>query len=155
MQTAKDIMSREVITLSPDQDIAEAAKILLENKINGAPVVDAGKVVGVLTQADLVSQQKRLRLPSVFTILDGFFSLGGSVDEMQKEMGKITAMTVGQAMTRNPTVLAPDTPLDEAATLMVDSKLYTLPVVDGESVVGVVGKSDILNTLTASGSSGE
>jgi CBS domain-containing protein len=155
MQTAKDIMSREVITLSPDQDIAEAAKILLENKINGAPVVDAGKVVGVLTQADLVSQQKRLRLPSVFTILDGFFSLGGSVDEMQKEMGKITAMTVGQAMTRNPTVLAPDTPLDEAATLMVDSKLYTLPVVDGESVVGVVGKSDILNTLTASGSSGD
>ena len=67
MLTAKDIMTTECITLTPDTEIAVAAKTLLDNKINGAPVIDDGAVVGVLCQADLVAQQKKITLPSFFT----------------------------------------------------------------------------------------
>ncbi|MEF2144492.1 MAG: CBS domain-containing protein [Desulfovibrionaceae bacterium] len=147
MLTAKDIMTSNPVTLSPQSDVADAVKVLLENKINGLPVVDAkGAVVGVLCQSDLVAQQKKVALPSYFTLLDGIFPVTAS-DEIEQELSKMTALTVEKAMTRKPVCVSPDTPLDEIATLMVERKLYTLPVVENGLLVGVVGKEDVLRTL--------
>ena len=101
MLTAKDIMSTDCITLAPETDIATAAKTLIDNKINGVPVVDNGEVVGVLCQADLVAQQKKITLPSFFTLLDGVFPLS-SHDELEREVKKIAALTVADAMTPAP-----------------------------------------------------
>ena len=147
METAKDIMSTDVVTLAPDTDIVSAAQTLLSHHINGAPVLDAdGRLVGILCQSDLVAQQKKLPLPTVFTFLDGIFSLPTSAQH-EKELRKIAAMTVADAMTRDPIVVAPDNRLDTVATLMVDHKLHTLPVMDGDRLVGVIGKEDILRTI--------
>ncbi|MDO9630576.1 MAG: CBS domain-containing protein [Humidesulfovibrio sp.] len=147
MLKAIDIMTPEPFTLSPDTDIRTAATLLLEKKINGAPVVDAkGKLVGVLCQSDLVAQQKQVTLPSVFAMLDGFIALS-SRDDFEREMQKIAATNVAQAMTSNPKTVSPQTPLEEIATVMVNEKLFTLPVVDAGKLVGVVGKEDILRTL--------
>ncbi|WP_018123591.1 CBS domain-containing protein [Desulfovibrio oxyclinae] len=148
MLKAIDIMTNEPITLTSDTDISTAVKTLLENRINGVPVVDDGKVVGVLTQTDLVAQQKKLSLPSFFTLLDGVFPLA-SLAELDTEMQKITALTVNDAMTKPAVTVSPDTGLDELAAVMSDKKLYTLPVVDGDVLVGVVGKEDVLGTLIA------
>jgi len=146
MLTAKDIMTTDCITLTPDTDIATAAKTLLDNAINGAPVVDGGTVVGVLCQSDLVAQQKKVTLPSFFTLLDGVFPLS-SFDDLEKEMTKIAAAKVGDAMTPAPTFVNPDTSIEDIATLMANEKLYTLPVIDNGALVGVVGKEDVLKTL--------
>ncbi|ABB38843.1 CBS domain containing membrane protein [Oleidesulfovibrio alaskensis G20] len=147
MLSAKDIMSADPVTVAPDMDIIEATKLMLEYKFNGLPVVDdAGKLVGVLCQSDLVAQQKKVNLPSLFTILDGFIPLK-SLSDMDSEMRKVAATRVSDAMTDNPATVTPDTPLDEVATLMVDSKYYTLPVVKDGILVGVVGKEDVLRTL--------
>jgi len=146
MLKAKDIMSTNCITLTPDTDITAAAKALLENKINGAPVVDEGKVVGILCQSDLVAQQKKVTLPSFFTLLDGVFPLS-SHDELEKEMLKISALKVGDAMTPTPTFITPETNLEDIATMMANEKLYTLPVIMDGTLVGVVGKEDVLKTL--------
>ncbi|ADU62753.1 MAG: CBS domain-containing protein [Pseudodesulfovibrio sp.] len=147
MLKAKDIMTAKCITLTPDTDIATAARVLLENKINGAPVIDEkGTVVGVLCQADLVAQQKKITLPSFFTLLDGVFPLS-SHDELEREITKIAALKVAEAMTAAPTVIAPDTGIDDIATMMANKKLYTLPVLDNGRLVGVVGKEDVLKTL--------
>lgn len=148
MLKAMDIMTNEPITLTSDTDISTAVKTLLGNRINGVPVVDDGKVVGVLTQTDLVAQQKKLSLPSFFTLLDGVFPLA-SLNELDSEMQKITALTVNDAMTKPAVTVGPDTGLDELAAIMSDKKLYTLPVVDGDALVGVVGKEDVLGTLIA------
>ena len=122
MLKAQDIMTKDPITLRPGDDIAAAARIMIEKRINGLPVVDeAGALVGVLTQSDLVAQQKTLSLPSVFTLFDGFVPLA-SLDKLEAEFKKITAMTVADAMTRRPTSVAPDTPLDRIAALMVEDR---------------------------------
>lgn len=140
-------MTKEVITVSPDTEIANAAKILLEKRINGLPVVDAyGKLVGILCQSDLVVQQKSIPIPSVFTLLESFIPLT-SMKRIDKEVEKIAALTVKQAMTPNPVTVGPDTDIEEVARLMVDKKYHTLPVVDGDKVVGIVGKEDVLKTL--------
>jgi CBS-domain-containing membrane protein len=147
MLKAKDIMTKELITVSPETEIVHATKLLLENRINGVPVIDeTGKLVGILCQSDLIAQQKKLPVPSFFTFLDGLITLT-SMKQFEKEVQKIAAITVSQAMTPNPVVVRPDTGIEEVAALMVDNSFHTVPVVDKGSLVGIVGKEDILRTL--------
>ena len=147
MLKATDIMTTEVITISPDTEIAQAAKLLLKNRINGVPVIDdAGKLVGILCQSDLIIQQKNIPIPSLFTLLDGFIPLTSS-KKLDKEVEKIAATRVGDAMTSDPVTLNPDTGIEEVAALMVEKSYHTLPVVKAGKLVGIVGKEDVLRTL--------
>jgi CBS domain-containing protein len=150
MLSVKDIMSSDPVTVSPDTDIFEAAKTLIEKKINGMPVVDAaGKLVGVLTQSDLIHQQARIKLPSVFTLLGGFVPLPASKD-LEDEMEKMAALTVGEAMSEKVVSVTPETSIQEVADIMLDDQMHTLPVVDGGKLVGIVGKEDVLRSVLAS-----
>lgn len=147
MRTAEDIMTSPAITIGPDADITEAAKILLDRDINGLPVVDdSGRVVGIICQSDLVRMQKSLPIPSLFTLLDGFVPLSTTA-LLETEVKRIAASKVADAMTRKVESISPDTGVDVIATLMVDKQFHTLPVVDQGRLVGVVGKRDILRTL--------
>jgi CBS domain-containing protein len=147
MLKVKDIMTKEVIAVSPDTEIVKAAKILLEKRINGMPVIDAfGRLIGIICQSDLVAQQKGIPIPSVFTLLESVIPLT-SMKRIDKEMEKIAALTVKEAMTLEPVTVSPETDIEEVAKLMVDKKYHTLPVVDGGKVVGIVGKEDVLKTL--------
>jgi CBS-domain-containing membrane protein len=147
MLSAKEIMTRDVITVSPETDIAHAARLLLEKSINGVPVVDeTGKLVGILCQSDLVAQQKRFPIPTLFTLLDGFIPLT-SMKHLEREVQKITATTVAEAMSPNPVTVRPEASIEEVGTIMVDRNFHTLPVVDRGELVGIVGKEDVLRTL--------
>ena len=147
MLKVKDIMTKELITVSPETEIVHATKLLLENRINGVPVTDeTGKLVGILCQSDLIAQQKKLPVPSFFTFLDGFITLT-SMKQFEKQVQKIAATTVADAMTPNPVAVQSETSMEELASLMVDRNLHTLPVVDEGELVGVVGMEDVLKTL--------
>jgi len=147
MTIVREIMSTDLITLAPDLDIAKAAEILLENHINGAPVVDpSGRLVGILCQSDLIAQQKKLPIPTLFTFLDGLIQLS-SAKQIEKQVHKIAALTVAQAMTPEPVTVSPDNQLETVAALMVDNNFHTLPVIEDARLVGIVGKEDVLRTL--------
>ncbi|MCB2192007.1 MAG: CBS domain-containing protein [Deltaproteobacteria bacterium] len=151
MIKAKDIMTREVVTLTPDTEVTKAAKLLLEKGFNALPVVDEeGRLVGILCQSDLISQQEALPMPSYFTLLDSFIPVT-SLNKMEKEVQKIAATTVGQAMTSEPVTVGLDTGIEEIASLMVDKGFHTLPVLDQGKLAGVVGKEDVLRTLVGKG----
>ena len=147
MIKAKDIMSKEIISVSPETEITQAANLLLEKRINGVPVVDAaGELVGILCQSDLIAQQKSIPIPSLFTLLDGYISLKTS-KRMDKEVEKIAATKVAEAMTANPVTVDPETGIEKIATLMVEKNYHTLPVIDAGKLVGILGKEDVLRTL--------
>ena len=147
MIKVKDIMSREVFTVTPETEIAQAAKLLLSKRINGVPVVDkTGRLVGILCQSDLIAQQKSIPIPSLFTLLDGYIPLT-LLNRLDKEVEKIAATTVDHAMTPNPTTVDPETDIEKVAVLMVEKNFHTLPVVDRGKLVGIVGKEDVLRTL--------
>ncbi len=149
MLTVKDIMTKEVISVSPDTEITRAAKILLEKRINGMPVVDdQNRLVGIICQSDLIAQQKRFPVPNLFTFLDGYISLT-SIKHLEHEIQKFAAITVAQAMSPKPVTVHPDTTIEEVASLMVDKYYHTLPVIEDGKLVGIVGKEDILRTLMA------
>jgi CBS-domain-containing membrane protein len=147
MLSVKDIMTKDVITVSPEMEIAHAARLLLEKSINGVPVVDGtGKLVGILCQSDLVAQQKKFPIPSLFTFLDGVIPLT-SAKNLEAEIQKIAAATVADAMTPDTVTVGPETSIEEVGSIMVDRNFHTLPVVDAGKLVGIVGKEDILKTL--------
>jgi predicted transcriptional regulator len=102
--------------------------------------------VGILCQSDLVAQQKKIPVPTLFTLLDGVFQLT-SKKQIEKELGKIAALTVAESMTPDPVTVSPDTAIETVAALMVDSSYHTLPVVENDRLVGIIGKEDVLRTL--------
>jgi len=143
----KEIMTEAPITVTGSMEIIEAARLLLENRINGVPVVDDdGKLAGILCQSDIIAQQKKLPVPSLFSFLDGYINLS-SMKGIEKEVRKIAATAVFDAMTPDPVSVSPDSTIETVAALMVDHNFHTLPVVQAERLVGVVGKEDILKTL--------
>ena len=147
MLKAKDVMTREVVAIAEDTEISQAAKLLFEQGYNGVPVLNAsGALTGILCQADLVAQQKKLSLPSVFSLLDGFIPLG-SMKDLDREVEKMSALTAFHAMTAKPVTVTPETLIDEVATLMTEKGYHTIPVVSGDAIVGIIGLRDILGTL--------
>jgi CBS domain-containing protein len=140
-------MTTEVITISPEADITEAVKILLDKGVNGLPVVDStGRLVGILCQSDLVRMQKSLPIPSLFTLLDGFVPMSSSA-LLEAEVKRIAASKVSDAMSTKVVTIEPDMTIDEIAALMVDKKFHTLPVTNKGRLLGVVGKKDVIKTL--------
>jgi CBS domain-containing protein len=146
MLTAKDIMTQEVISVSSDLVVEKLALILLENKISGVPVMDDGRMVGVATENDLIDQTKNVHIPTVISILDSFLFLE-STQKMDDEIKKMTGRTAGDICTKKPNVVTPDTPLSDVASIMADQKIHTLPVMENDQLVGVIGKSDIIRTI--------
>jgi CBS domain-containing protein len=147
MLKAKDIMTKDVISVTPDTEIIEVARLLLKKHINGVPVVDdEGNLVGIICQSDLISQQKKLPLPSFFNLLDTFIPLD-SPGKIGREVEKISAARAEQAMTPDPVTVNPQTGLEDIAAIMVNKNLHTIPVVEEGKLVGVIGKEDILRTI--------
>lgn len=149
MQKAQDIMTKNVITVTPETTVTELALLLSSHNIGGVPVLDSsGNLLGVVTESDLIDQKKKIHIPTVITILDSVFYLE-SPDKMEKEMKKIAGSTVGDIYTKDPRTVNEDTFIDEIATLMAEKNVHTLPVMRGDRLVGVIGKRDIIKTLIA------
>lgn len=151
MLQARDIMTTEVITVSPQTSVLDLARLLAEHKINGVPVVaDDGRLVGVVTQSDLIDRAKKFELPHVITILDAHFFLERP-STFKKNLEKLLGNLVADIMTSPAVTIPPDLPLDEIATTMARRQVHTLPVVAGDELVGIIGKIDIIRALGQEG----
>jgi len=147
MIKAKDIMTRDVITVYLDTEIIQAAKLMLDSHLSGLPVVDKeGHLKGIICQSDLMTQQKKIPVPSFFVLLDSAISFT-SQKNIEAEVKKMAAVKVSEAMTPDPITVDPETSLEDIATLMVKHNIHTLPVLDQSRLVGIIGKEDILRTL--------
>ncbi len=147
MLVAREIMTDRVITVTPETRVSELARILATENIGGAPVVDSeGRLLGVVTESDLIDQTKKVHIPTVVAILDSLIFLERP-DRMEKDIRKIAGTVVGDIYTPNPVTVSEETPLDEIATIMAKKHVHTLPVMRGGELVGVIGKGDIIRTL--------
>lgn len=147
MLKAEDIMTRKVITVDENLSVRELARILADNKISGVPVVDGeGKIIGIVTESDLIDRAKKVHIPTVMRLFDSYLFLE-SPERMEKDLKKMSASTVKDICNNKVVSVAPDTPLDEIATLMSEKKVHTLPVLDNGELKGIIGKTDIIRTL--------
>jgi CBS domain-containing protein len=147
MKTASDIMTREVVTVKKDQPISDLSKLFIENHFNGVPVLDdAGKVVGVVTQGDLIEQNKNLHIPTVIALFDAVLFLD-SEKKFETDVKKLTGSKIEDIYHKNLITVSLDTDLSEITTLMAEKDVHTLPVLDGDKLVGIIGKKDVIRAM--------
>ncbi|MBA4348465.1 MAG: hypothetical protein C0415_00540 [Thermodesulfovibrio sp.] len=148
MLKAKDIMTRDVITVKPATTIEELARILMQNKVSGAPVVnDEGDLIGIVTENDLISQNKRFHIPTIVRLFDAFIVFA-STSRIEKEIKKMAAVTVDGICTKEVISVTEDTPVEDIATIMSEKKVHLIPVVEGKKIKGIIGKIDLIKGLS-------
>ena len=138
-----DISHTEWPTLGPDETVEGAIKLFAESGISGAPVVDNGRLVGIVTEGDLIFRDADIKAPGFLDILGGLIPLG-SWDEYRKEALKSAGVTVDEVMTRELITISPDASLAEASTLMADKRVKILPVAEDDILHSVITRMDIL-----------
>ena len=144
---AKDIMTREVITVSANDRVEEVARLLVENKISGIPVInDERHVVGIITEKDLMVRARELRVPFYVTLFDSIIFLDNPI-RFNNDIKKYTATTVKDAMTTKVQVVEEDTPIGLIVEIMQSKEINRVPVVRHGKLVGIITRNDILKSL--------
>jgi CBS domain-containing protein len=147
MLTARDIMTTEVVSVTATTSLKELAKKFIETRYSNMPVLDEqGRLIGVISETDLIEYQRPLHIPTVMTLFDGVFSLG-SEKKFQEEVDRVTATTVGDLYRKNPVTCSPATPVNELAGLMSKHKVHLLPVVEDDRMIGVVARLDLIRVM--------
>ncbi len=139
-----ELMSRNTISVLPSTTVADAARIMLANRVSGLPVVDEkGALVGIVTEGDLMRRAeigtdgkqagwlKSLLMPA----------------SVASDYVTTHARHVSGVMTHSPVFVTPDTPLDEVAQLMLRKHIKRLPVLQDSQLVGVISRADLLRVL--------
>lgn len=147
MLTAQDIMTREIRSVSLGTSIEDLARLFEETRFNALPVVDAdGKLVGTISQNDLVERDKPLHIPTVISIFDWVLYVE-SEKKFTEEVKRMAARTVDEIYSPARATCSPDTPIDEVAALMSDKKAHLVPVLDNGDMVGVIARLDIIRSM--------
>ena len=147
MLTAKDIMNKNVITVKKDTAISEVSDLFINYNVNGIPVVnDDEKVVGIVTQSDLIEQNKNLHIPTVITLFDAVLFLE-SEKKFESDIKKLAGNTVKDIYSPDAITVSADTELGEIATIMAEKDVHTLPVLEDGKLVGVIGKLDLIRGM--------
>jgi CBS domain-containing protein len=146
----REIMTKDVLRFGPDDEVEAAMHSLLDRNIDAAPVVDAdGKVVGMLSNGDLIVQDSELHFPTIMTFLGGTFQIGHK--HFEEELRRALGSKVSEVMSTEPLVCNDDDTIEHAATLMHEHDVSRLPVVSDDRLVGIVSRNDVLRALLNSG----
>lgn len=139
---AMDIMTREVISVHPETSIHDAARIMVDHAVSGLPVVgDGGRVVGIVSEGDLILRQKPRERVSWWR---SFFETG---ERLAREFQKATGVTVGEIMTPRVITVSPELPIESVAAILDGHRIRRVPVVHEGQLVGIVSRGDLIKAL--------
>lgn len=144
---ARDIMTPDPITVAPDAGVVEAARLMTDNNVGALPVMTEGRLVGLVTEGDLIMQDVRIEYPTYIQLLDGFIMYPPAHARFEHELKKAVAATVEDVMTGEPVTVSADAPIEDVATLLAERDVSRLPVLDDGRLVGIVSKHDIVRAI--------
>lgn len=148
--SVRDIMAADVVSVRPDTPLADAAKILAEHSFDGVPVTDTdGRLVGILTEYDLISKGSAIHLPTFQLIMENLPVLKKDHSQFQKEIQAVTALVVRDVMNSDPLTLPEDATFEQTVQTFRDHhRVNPIPIISAErKVIGVVSRFDILKPL--------
>lgn len=149
---AKDIMTTPVVTVGPRTLVGEAARVLFENRISGVPVVDAGRLVGILSEGDLLHRHEigtDAHVPAARTWWARLFD----DEDSARDYVRSHARYVRDVMTREVVSASPETPLAEIAALLERRRIRRVPLLRAGRLVGIVSRSDLVRAFVKVGAS--
>jgi CBS domain-containing protein len=149
----RDVMNVKPISVQADQPVSDAAQVLRKNKISGMPVLDGERLVGIVSESDLLrllsveEDSGNLWLPSPFEVFEVPFRDLMKWEKMRSSMDEIPNKKVADIMSRNLHEVRPDDTVEEAASIMTRHRINRLPVVEDGRMVGIVTRGDIISGL--------
>ncbi|MBC7074938.1 MAG: CBS domain-containing protein [Syntrophomonadaceae bacterium] len=144
---ARDIMTRDVVTVKPDEEIEKVAQLLVENKISGIPVVDDDQhIVGIITEKDLIVRAGELKVPFYITLFDSIIFLENPI-RFSNSLKQYTASKVGDAMTKEVWAVKEDEEVSKVVEIMQKKNINRVPVVRNGKLVGIISRNDVLKVL--------
>jgi len=145
MQTIRDIMTTDVVTATGDASVGEIAGLMCSRGISGVPVVEGERVVGMVTELDLVARNARFKLPAFITLLNATIYLE-TPGHVRKRLQHMLGTTAREVMSPVATISADGT-LEELAELMVERRVNPIPVVENGRLVGIVSRADVVELM--------
>jgi CBS domain-containing protein len=141
----RDLMT-EPITVDPSTSIGRVSRLMVENHLSGLPVVDQrGSLVGVVTESDLVTKHARVHGPTYLGFLGGVLPI--ETRRQDAEVRRALAVSAGDIMSMDFATIPPGADIEDAATLMVERDANPIAVVEGERLVGMISRADIVRLL--------
>ena len=139
----EDFMTRRVVTITPDTTLLAAAKLMLEHRVGGLPVLDASaRIIGIFSESDLLREEGEDGSP--------WLQMMVGPDGEPAALPRLDTRKVGDIMTRQPITIAPDTSIAQACRLMHEHRLRRLPVVEGDKLVGMIARADLVRAVAVS-----
>lgn len=149
MITVQEIMTTEVITVDPDTSVKEAANIMSKNNISGLPVIKENKLVGIITENDLIIKDKKLHFPEYINVLGGIIYLE-SYKKFKEEFKKFVAIKVKELMTEDVITAKPETNIKDVANIMYQKDINRIPVEDDTGkLIGIVTRGNIVKHIAS------
>ena len=143
---AEDVMTRDVISIDPDSTVLQAARLMLQHRISGLPVIDAnGQLVGVLSEGDFLRRRETNTEKRRSRWLEFLMGPGRIAAEYTHSHG----CKVSEAMTRNPQTVSETASLEDIVELMERHRIKRVPVLCGDEVVGIVTRSNLMRAMVS------
>lgn len=146
MKKAKDIMTTNVITVEPEMTVKEVSKLLSEHQISGAPVMEDGEIIGIISDGDLINQGRKIEFPNYVYLLDSILYLE-SFKKFETNLKKMIGAKVRDVMTKDVITVDPETTVDDVATILAEEDIKRVPVTKDKELVGVISRGDIVAYL--------
>jgi CBS domain-containing protein len=156
MKKVRDFMRRDVFFVKPNHSVFDVAKVFSQNNISGAPVVDKGKVVGVVSISDIVrfmsiklaDAEVIAHEPQSLTFLFlNLIKMGKDYIDFKREMERISKTEIKHMMSKDVICISPDANLLEAAKMMEKNDVNRLPVIENGKLVGIIARADLIKAL--------
>src|SRR5919112_5369250 len=145
--SVRDVMRHEVPTASPTTPIAELARLMVQHRVPGLPVIAQGELVGIVTEADLIQREATVDLPSIVTFFDAVI-VADAGTPFEEELRRVVATTAEELMTSPVISIRDSATVAELATLMLQQQINPVPVVDdSRQIVGLATRSGLIELI--------
>ena len=143
----KDLMTRNVVSIKPDESLGDVVVKFMENKISGAPVLDSEELVGVISKADILKQLSTAgSMHELLVAVSGLWEKNKKNNNMDY-LKKVSERIVSDVMSRHVVTVDPESSIERAARLMVNRNINRLPVVENKKLLGIVARGDLVKAL--------
>jgi len=143
----KDLMTKNVISVKPDESLGDVADKFMGNKISGAPVLDGEDLVGVISKADILKQLSTAgSMHELLVAVSGLWEKNKKNNNMDY-LKKVSERIVSDVMSRHVVTVDPESSIERAARLMVNRNINRLPVVENKKLLGIVARGDLVKAL--------
>lgn len=142
-----DVMTQDVVTVQPSTTVSKIVHLMVQHNISGIPVVDpAGRLLGMVTERDLIARHARVHFPAYIPLLESILVLGNR-RHFEEEIRRALATSAGELMSSGVPTVSAETDILDVATLMFEKGVNPIPVLEQGRVVGIISRTDLIKLM--------